>query len=89
MSSNTSQYSSTFHSFLNKGNTSEETETNLDFISSIRDDYHIPRLDKETGNDYIVIQVSNESMILRILLTYWGRRVCILKVVMFLRKNLI
>ena len=44
---------------------------------------------KKTGNDYDVIQVSRESMLLRILLTYWGRKVSILKVVMFLRKNLI
>ena len=36
---------------------------------------------KKTGNDYGVIQVSKESMLLRLLLTYWGRRLCILKVV--------
>ena len=41
---------------------------------------------KKTGNTYDVGQVSKESMLLRLLLTYWRRRVCILKVVMFLRK---
>ena len=44
---------------------------------------------KTTVNAYGVIQVFKESIILRILLTYWGRRVCILKVVMFLMKYLI
>ena len=40
---------------------------------------------KKTNNAYGVINVFKESMILRLLLTYWGRRVCILKVVMFLK----
>ena len=44
---------------------------------------------KKTGNAYDVIKVYNESMLLSILLTYWGRRLCILKVVMLLSKNLI
>ena len=44
---------------------------------------------KKTDNNYDVIQVSKESILLRLLLTYWGRIVCILKVVMFLRTNLI
>ena len=60
-------------------------ETKLDFISSIWDDDHILRLDKKIGNAYGVIQISKEWMLLRLLLAYWGRTVCILKVVMLLR----
>ena len=44
---------------------------------------------KKTDNAYGIKQVSKEPMLLRLLLTYWGRRVCILKVVMFLRTKLI
>ena len=44
---------------------------------------------KITGNVCGVIKVSKESMLLRLLLMYWGKRLWILKVVMFLRKNLI
>ena len=44
---------------------------------------------KTTGNTYGVLNHSKESMLLRILRVYWGRRVCILKVVMLLRTNLI
>ena len=36
---------------------------------------------EKTGNAYGVINVFNESILLRLFLTYWGRRVCILKVV--------
>ena len=43
---------------------------------------------KRTGNAYGVIKIFKESMLLRLLLTYWGRRVCILKVVMLLKTNL-
>ena len=43
---------------------------------------------KKTGNAYSVIKLFKESMILRLLLTYWGRRVCILKVVMLLKIKL-
>ena len=45
--STTSQSSSKFHSFFNKENKSAETETKLDFISSILDDGHILRLDEK------------------------------------------
>ena len=85
----TSQSSSVFHSFFNIEKTSAETETNLDFILSIWDNDRILRLDKKTGNYFGVIQVYKESILLRLLLAYWGRRVYILKVVMLLRKNLI
>ena len=68
---------------------SAETETKLDLISSIWDDAHILRLDEKTRNAYGVIKVSRESMLLRLLITYWGRRVCILKVVMLLSSKLI
>ena len=44
---------------------------------------------KITGNDYGVIKVFKESIILRLLLTYWGGRACILKVVMLLKTELI
>ena len=44
---------------------------------------------KKTGNTYGVIKVSKESMLLRLFLTYWGRKLSILKVFMFLIKNLI
>ena len=47
MSSTTSQYSSTFHSFFIKENTGAETETKLDFISSIWDNDHIMMLDEK------------------------------------------
>ena len=57
MISTTSQYFSTFHSFFNKKRTRTETKTMLNFISSIWDDYHILRLDEESGNAYGVIQV--------------------------------
>ena len=77
-----------FIHFFNKENTSAETTTKLSFISSIWDDDHIWRLDEKTGNAYGVINVFKESMILRLFLTYWGRRVCTLKVVMLLKKNL-
>ena len=43
---------------------------------------------KKTGNDYGVINVFKESMLLRILLAYWGRRVCILKVFILLNTKL-
>ena len=43
---------------------------------------------KKTGNAYGVIKLFKESMILRLLLLYWGRRVCILKVVMLLKTDL-
>ena len=43
---------------------------------------------EKTGNAYGIIKLFNESMLLKILLTYWGRRVCIFKVVMLLKKNL-
>ena len=88
MSSPTSQYSPAFHSFFNKEKTSAETATKLDFISYIWDDDHIRRLDGKTGNAYGVIEIFKKSILLRLLLTYWGRRVCKLKVVMFLRTNL-
>ena len=57
MSSPTSQSSPEFHSFFNKENTSAETATKLNFISSIWDDGHIWRLDEKTGNAYGVINV--------------------------------
>ena len=82
MLSPTIQSSTVFHSFFNKEKTSAETATKLDFISSIWDDDHIWRLDEKNGNAYGVIKLFKESMLLRLLLTYWGRRVCILKVVM-------
>ena len=43
---------------------------------------------KKPGNAYGVIKNFKESMLLRLLLTYWGRRVCILKVVMLLKTKL-
>ena len=43
---------------------------------------------EKTGDSYGVINVFKESMLLRLLLTYWGRRVCISKVVMLLKKML-
>ena len=88
MLSPTRKSSPAFNSFFNKENTSAETATKLDFISSIWDDDHIWRLDEKTGNAYGVINVLKESLILRLLLTYWGRRVCILKVVMLLKIKL-
>ena len=42
----------------------------------------------ENGNAYGVINVFKESMLLRILLTYWGRRLSILKVVMLINTKL-
>ena len=39
---------------------------------------------KKIGNAYGVIKVFKESMLLRILIKYWGRRECILKVVMLI-----
>ena len=87
--STTIQYSSTFYLCFNSEKTSAETETRLDFISYIWDDDHILILDEKSGNAYGIIQVSKESMLIILLLTYWGRRVCILKVIMFLRKNII
>ena len=47
MLSTISQYYSTFRSFFNKEKTSAETETKLEFISSIWDDDHILRLDEK------------------------------------------
>ena len=44
---------------------------------------------KTTGNDYGVLKYSKESMLLSLLLMYWVRRLCILKVVMLLRTKLI
>ena len=43
---------------------------------------------KKTGNAYGVIKIFKESMLLRLLLAYLGRRVCIFKVVMFLKTKL-
>ena len=78
MLSPTSQSYPEFHSFFNKEKTSAETATKLDIISSIWDDDHIRRVDEKTGNAYGVIKLFKESMLLRLLLTYWGIRVCIL-----------
>ena len=47
MSSTAIQSYSTFHLLLNKEKTSAKTETKLDFIPSIWDDYHILRLDEK------------------------------------------
>ena len=47
MSSTTSQSYSAFHQFFHKEKTSAETETNIDFISSIWYDDHIWRLDEK------------------------------------------
>ena len=88
MSSPTSQSSPAFNSFLNKEKTSAETATKLDLISSIWDDDHIRRLDEKTGNAYGVIKPFKESMLLRLFLVYWGRRICILKVVMLIKTKL-
>ena len=43
---------------------------------------------KKTDNSYGVIKLFKASMLLRLLLIYWGRRVCILKVVMLLKTKL-
>ena len=43
----------------------------------------------KTGNDHCVIQVSKESMLLRLLITYYGRSVWILKFVMLPRTKII
>ena len=43
---------------------------------------------KRTGSAYGVIKLFKESMLIRLLLAYWGRKVCILKVVMLLKTNL-
>ena len=87
MLSPTSQSSPEFHLFFNKEKTGAETATKLDFISSIWDDDHNRRLDEKTGNSYGVIKVFKESMLLRLLLTYWGRSVCPLKVFILLKTN--
>ena len=84
-----SQFSSAFHLFFNEKKTSVETETKLDFISSLWDDDHIQRLDEITGNANGVIKISKESMLLKLLLKYWRRRVCILKFVMLIRIKLV
>ena len=44
---------------------------------------------KTTGNAYSVLKYSKESMLLRLLLMYWWRRVRTLNVFIFLRKKLI
>ena len=44
---------------------------------------------KITGNADGVLKHSKESMLLSLLLTYWGRKVCILKLALYLWKNLI
>ena len=88
MSSPTRQSSPAFHSFFNNEKISAENATKLNIISSIWDDDCIRRLDEKTGNAYCVIKLFKESMLLRLLLTYWGRRVCILKVVMLINTML-
>ena len=88
MLSSTSQYSPAFHSFLNKQKTSAETATKLDFILFIWDNDNIRRLDEKTSNAYGVIKVIKESMLLSLLLNYWGRRVCIFKKIMLIKTNL-
>ena len=61
MLSNTSQFSSSFHSCLNKEKKSAETETKPDSISYLWDNDHIWRLDeKKTGYDYGVIKAFKE-----------------------------
>ena len=84
----TSESSSAFYLFINKETTSEENKTKLDFISSIWNDDYIQRLDEKTGNAYGVIKMFKESMLIRLLLTYWRSRVCILKVVILLSTKL-
>ena len=61
MSSTTNQSSLSFNSFFNKEKTSAETETKLDFVSSIWDDDQILRLDKKTGNAYGAINFSRNQ----------------------------
>ena len=46
MSSTTSKYTLKFHSFFNMENTSADTETKLELISSSWDDDQILRLDE-------------------------------------------
>ena len=89
MSSSAGQLLSKYNYLFNNEKICAEIETKFGFISPIWDDDRILRLDTKTGDAYGVIQVSNESMLPRLLLTQWGRMVCIIKVVMFLRKNLI
>ena len=60
-------------------------ETKLDFISSIWDDDHIWKLDEKNWQCVWCNQFFKESMLLRLLLAHWGRRVCILKVFMLLK----
>ena len=88
MLSPTSQSSPAFHSFLNQGKKVQKPQ--ISWIS-----FHLYGIMikfggqmKKTGNAYGVIKSFNESMLLRLLLTYWGRRVCTLKVVMLLKKKL-
>ena len=78
MSASTSQFLSKFHSLFNN---KKACTKKLVFISSIWDDDCINRLDEITGNVYGVVKHSKESMLLIILLKYWERGVCILKVV--------
>ena len=42
----------------------------------------------KTDNAYGVIKLFKESILLRLLITYWGRRVCMLKVVRLLKTKL-
>ena len=89
MSFSASQLLSKYHYLFNNEKTCAETERKLDFISSIGDDDHILGLDKKTYNAYGVIQVYKVSMLLRLLITYRKRRIWILNVVVYLRKNII
>ena len=43
---------------------------------------------EKTGNAYGVIKLFKGSMLLMLLLSFWGRRVCILKVVVLLKTKL-
>ena len=88
MSSSASQTFSKYHYFLNNKNTCTETKKDRFYFICLGWWSHYGARFKN-GNAYGVIQVSKEWILLRILITYWGRRVCIFKVFMFLSKNII
>ena len=62
MLSTTSQSSSTLSLFFNKENTSVETETKLDFISSIWDDDHILRLVEKLARKKMHCQIKRQHL---------------------------
>ena len=80
---------SEFHPFFNNKNTCAETEIKLDFIPSIWDDDQMMRLDKNNWQCLWCNTSFQEINATEALVHVLGNKGMQIKVVMFLRRNII